>query len=58
VGDWLTPGGNAWHAWREDDFFIPASAAAGKSSLSIEVRFVSSADDWNEFQYEALSQLP
>ncbi len=58
VGDWLTPGGNAWHAWREDDFFIPASVAAGKSSLSIEIRFVSSDSDWNEFQYQTLSQLP
>jgi hypothetical protein len=58
VGDWLTPGGNAWHAWREDDFTIPASVTAGKSSLSIEIRFVSSDEDWNEFQYEALSQLP
>ncbi len=58
VGDWLTPGGNAWHAWREDDFTIPASVTSGKSSLSIEIRFVSSDEDWNEFQYEALSQLP
>ena len=58
VGDWLTAGGNAWHAWREDDFVIPASATSGKSSLSIEIRFVSSADDWNEFQYETFSQLP
>ncbi len=58
VGDWLTPGGNAWHVWREEDFPIPASATAGKSSLSIEIRFVSSNTDWTEFEYEALSQLP
>ena len=45
-------------AWREDDFTIPASVTSGKSSLSIEIRFVSSDEDWNEFQYEALSQLP
>ncbi|HTB78309.1 MAG TPA: DUF2961 domain-containing protein [Polyangiaceae bacterium] len=58
VGDWLTPGGNAWHLWREEDFAIPASATSGKSSLSIEIRFVSSNTDWNEFEYQALSQLP
>ncbi len=58
VGDWLTPGSNAWHPWREDDFPLPASVTAGKASLSIEVRFVSSDDDWNEFQYVALSQMP
>jgi len=58
VGDWLTPGANAWHPWREDDFILPASDTSGKSSLSLEIRFVSSSDDWNEFQYEALSQLP
>ena len=37
---------------------LPASVTAGKSSLSIEIRFVSSDDDWNEFQYVALSQMP
>ncbi len=58
VGDWLTPGGNAWHLWREEDFAIPASATSGKSSLSIEIRFVSSNTDWNEFEYQTLSQLP
>jgi len=58
VGDWLTPGGNAWHPWREEDFAIPASFTSGKSSLSIEIRFVSSNVDWNEFRYEALSQVP
>jgi hypothetical protein len=58
VGDWLTPGGNAWHPWREEDFPISASFTSGKSSLSIEIRFVSSDVDWNEFRYEALSQLP
>jgi hypothetical protein len=58
VGDWLTPGGNVWHPWREEDFAIPASLSSGKSSLSIEIRFVSSDVDWNEFRYEALSQLP
>jgi Protein of unknown function (DUF2961) len=58
VGDWLTSGANLDHAWREDDFAIPGSVTAGKSSLAIEVRFVSSDVDWTEFQYELYSQLP
>jgi hypothetical protein len=58
VGDWLTPGGNTWHVWREEDFAIPASFTSGKSSLSIEIRSESSNTDWSEFRYEALSQLP
>jgi hypothetical protein len=58
VGDWFTAGSNPGHAWREDDIAIPASATAGKSSLSIEVRFVSSSNDWNEYQYEVFSRLP
>jgi D-arabinan exo alpha-(1,3)/(1,5)-arabinofuranosidase (non-reducing end) len=58
VGDWFTAGSNAWHPWRECDFVLPASATAGKSMLSIEMRFVSSDVDWNEFEYEAFSLLP
>ncbi len=58
VGDWLTPGSNAWHPWRECDYVLPASVTAGKSLLSLEIRFVSSDTDWNEFQYETFSQLP
>ncbi len=58
VGDWLTPGSNSDHAWREEDFVIPGSITAGKSSVSIEISFVSSDSDWNEFQYETYSQFP
>jgi hypothetical protein len=58
VGDWLTPGSNADHSWREEDFMIPSSITAGKASLSIEIHFVSSDKDWNEFQYETYSEFP
>jgi hypothetical protein len=58
AGEWLTAGSNFNHSWREDDFSIPASMTAGASSLAIEVRFVSSDIDWNEFGYEAYSLLP
>lgn len=58
VRDWLDAGGNPFHAWREEDFAIPASLSAGKSSLGIDIEFVSSDYDWNEFGYEVYSQLP
>jgi hypothetical protein len=58
VRDWLDAGGNPIHAWREEDLAIPASLSAGKSSLSIDVEFVSSDYDWSEFGYEVYSQLP
>ncbi len=58
VGDWLSPGSNLNHAWREEDFAIPSSMTVGKSSVLIEIRFVSSDVDWTEFEYEAYSQFP
>jgi hypothetical protein len=58
AGDWLTAGANLNHAWREDDFPIPAAMTEGASSLAIEIRFVSSDLDWTEFEYETYSLLP
>jgi hypothetical protein len=58
VRDWLDAGGNLFHAWREEDFAIPASLSAGKSSIGVDIQFVSSDSDWNEFGYEAYSRLP
>jgi hypothetical protein len=58
VRDWLDAGGNPFHAWREEDMAIPASVSAGKSSIAVDIQFVSSDSDWNEFGYEVYSQLP
>lgn len=58
AGIWYTPDHNLVHSFREEDFPIPVGLTLGKSSLSIEVRFMSSAIDWNEFQYQTLSVLP
>jgi hypothetical protein len=58
AGEWLTAGSNFDHAWREDDFTIPAPMTEGASSLAIEIRFVSSDIDWNEFGYETYSLMP
>lgn len=58
VGTWYCPGSNLSHAWREEDFSLPASMTANKSALLIEIRFISSDVDWTEFEYESYSLLP
>ncbi|HEX8521210.1 MAG TPA: DUF2961 domain-containing protein [Tepidisphaeraceae bacterium] len=58
VGTWYKAGANTSHRWAEDDFAIPASLTAGKSSLHVRVQFVSSAVDWNEFAYSVYTLVP
>lgn len=58
VRDWLDAGSNPFHAWREEDIAIPASISTGKSSIAVDIEFVSSDYDWNEFEYDVYSQLP
>lgn len=57
VGTWFTGGDNQFHKARYDSFEIPASYTAGKSSIPIKIQFVSSANDWNEFVYDAYSHM-
>ncbi|HEY2733402.1 MAG TPA: glycoside hydrolase family 172 protein [Polyangiales bacterium] len=44
-------------AWREEDFFIPASVCAGKSSLDIAIQKAPGAR-WTEFGYELFALMP
>jgi hypothetical protein len=57
VGTWYTGGVNLSHKAAYDSFEIPASFTSGKSSITIKIQFVSSANDWNEFVYDAYSHL-
>jgi hypothetical protein len=57
VGTWYTGGVNLFHKARYDSFEIPASFTSGKSSITMKIQFVSSANDWNEFVYDAYSHL-
>jgi hypothetical protein len=57
VGTWYTGGANLSHKARYDSFEIPASFTSGKSSITIKIQFVSSANDWNEFVYHAYSHV-
>lgn len=61
VGPMYTAGGNTVHRWKEADFMIPTSFTAGKSSIAIDVVFVSAMDPgdvWNEYRYAAFSKMP
>ena len=57
VGTWYTGGVYLSHKARYDSFEIPASFTFGKSSITIKIQFISSANDWNEFVYDAFSHL-
>ena len=58
VGVWYQAGLEDIHNWRDSDFMIPASFTSGKSSTRIEVQFLSSSNDWNEFNYSLYTLLP
>ncbi|WP_394828585.1 DUF2961 domain-containing protein [Pendulispora albinea] len=58
VTDWYTPGGNPTHEWLEDEIYLPAEVTANRSSIRVTIEFVSSAVDYNEFEYRAYSVLP
>lgn len=53
VGQWSTPGSDETYHWRDSGFYIPPAFTSGKSTITVQVAFVSSALDWNEFHYWA-----
>lgn len=56
VGEWYRPSENTFHAWREDDFALPASVTAGKNQIEIRLE-CSGSQDWSEFQYQIFSNI-
>lgn len=56
AGDWYTAGGSGGGMFYDAVFDVPANLTAGKSTLNIEIRFVSACLDWNEFYYWVYSQ--
>jgi D-arabinan exo alpha-(1,3)/(1,5)-arabinofuranosidase (non-reducing end) len=53
VGAWYVAGNNPFDQWRDTDFLIPPTVTAGKTTITVTLRFVSSSLDWNEFTYWA-----
>jgi hypothetical protein len=58
VAPWYVAGGNPFDQWRDADILIPPAATAGKTSITVGVRFASSDLDWNEFTYWAYTLAP
>jgi hypothetical protein len=57
AGTWTDRGSDSTDRWRDDFFQVPASLTAGKQSIHVQIVFVSSADDWNEFFYWVFSRV-
>ncbi|WP_255956059.1 DUF2961 domain-containing protein [Streptomyces odontomachi] len=58
VGTWTQPLGNATQRWLADAFAIPASATAGKSAVTVELRPASGSPAWTAAGYAADSLVP
>lgn len=56
VGEWRS-GPPAEGRWGDQVLPVPASVSAGKSSLSVDNRFISSDIDVNEFRYDVHSRV-
>ncbi len=54
AGTWFDPGsaGTAnYTKWGDSTFTIPSALTNGKSHISVQIKFISSDIDWNEFYY-------
>ena len=56
VGEWLQPLGNGASRWLEDSFELPASATAGKSTVTVRIEPVAGGPAWSAATYRALSR--
>ncbi|HWF19867.1 MAG TPA: DUF2961 domain-containing protein [Verrucomicrobiae bacterium] len=55
AGVWYRAGSNTIHNWRDDDFMVPSAFTSGKNAIQVQVQFLSSSNDWNEFVYSIYS---
>ncbi|GLY91910.1 DUF2961 domain-containing protein [Actinoallomurus iriomotensis] len=53
VGTWVQPQGNGTHRLRDDAFPLPASATAGRASVTVTLRPVAGAPAWTAARYTA-----
>jgi hypothetical protein len=57
VGTWYKAGSNTAHRWREDEFMIPSSATAGKTSITLHLVCTPGAPALSEFKYWAYTLI-
>ncbi|HET9496169.1 MAG TPA: DUF2961 domain-containing protein [Chloroflexia bacterium] len=58
AGRWFDRGSDWLNRWRDVRFMIPAQFTQGRSSIRVEIRFIGSAYDWNEYYYWVRSVMP
>jgi hypothetical protein len=56
VGEWLQPLGNTHSRWLSDTFELPASATAGKTSVTVTIQPAAGGPQWSAAEYKALSR--
>jgi hypothetical protein len=56
VGEWLQPLGNTHSRWLSDTFELPASATAGKTSVTVTIQPAAGGPGWSATEYRALSR--
>jgi hypothetical protein len=56
VGEWLQPLGNTHSRWLSDTFELPASATAGKTSVTVTIQPAAGGPQWSATEYRALSR--
>jgi hypothetical protein len=57
AGTWTDRGSDGTNQWRDHFFPVPANLTAGKSKITVSLKFVSSANDYNEFFYWVWSRV-
>jgi hypothetical protein len=56
VGEWLQPLGNTHSRWLSDTVELPASATAGKTSVTVTLQPAAGSPPWSAATYRALSR--
>ena len=57
AGQWYDTGSDGTYHWRDSYFNIAPTYTTNKSSITFRISFVSSDNDWNEFNYHTYSQV-
>ena len=58
LGEWLQPLGNPNFRWLDDQYTIPASVTAGRTSITITLTPVAGAPAWSAAGYRTVSLVP
>jgi hypothetical protein len=55
LGRWLQPLANTYHRWLDDQYAIPVSVTAGRSSITVTLTPAAGAPPWSAASYRTVS---